>query len=110
MIPEKSVCLLEQGIICMGIATRSGCGGLCPQVRMPCIGCYGPPEGVLDQGAKMVSALGSMLDIGDTKGLSEDEIIRRVDEIIAAIPDLAGTFYKFSLPDSILRGRIKWDD
>lgn len=108
IIPEKGKCLLEQGIICMGIATRSGCGGLCPQVGMPCIGCYGPPQGVLDQGAKMVAAIGSVLDIGDTKGLSEDEIVRRIDEIISAIPDLAGTFYKFSLPDSILGGRMKW--
>ncbi len=107
IIPEKDKCLLEQGIVCMGIATRSGCGGLCPQVSMPCIGCYGPPEGVLDQGAKMVAAIGSILDIGDTKGMSEEEIAGRVDEIISAIPDLAGTFYKFSLPDSILRGRIK---
>lgn len=106
IIPEKEKCLLEQGIICLGIATRSGCGGLCPKVNMPCTGCYGPPEGVLDQGAKMVAGLGSILDIGDTKGLPEAEIARRIDEIIDAIPDFAGTFYKYSLPDSILKGRI----
>jgi len=107
IIPEKGKCLLDQGIVCMGIATRSGCGGLCPQVSMPCIGCYGPPDGVLDHGAKMIAAIGSVLDIGDTKGISEDEIDRRIDEIISAIPDLAGTFYKFSLADSILKGRAK---
>ncbi len=90
----------------MGIATRSGCGALCPKVNMPCTGCYGPPEGVFDQGAKMVAALGSIIDIGDVKGLTEDEINKRVDEVITSIPDFAGTFYKYSLPGSILKGRM----
>ncbi len=105
IIPDKDKCLLEQGIVCMGIATRDGCGALCPKVNMPCTGCYGPPDGVLDQGAKMAAALGSILDIGDIKGLKEDEIDSRIDEVIAAIPDLAGVFYKYSLPGSILKGR-----
>ncbi|MCS7215603.1 MAG: F420-nonreducing hydrogenase [Thermodesulfovibrio sp.] len=107
IIPNSEICLLEQGIICMGIATRDGCGALCPKVNMPCTGCYGPPEDVLDQGAKMIAALGSVLDIGDTKGLSEEEINRRINEILNTIPDLVGTFYKYSLPGSILQGKIK---
>lgn len=106
IIPDREQCLLEQGFICMGIATRDGCGGLCPKVNMPCTGCYGSPEGVLDQGAKMVAALGSIIDVGDVKGLSEDEINKRIDMIIDAIPDFAGSFYKYSLPGSILGGRI----
>jgi F420-non-reducing hydrogenase small subunit len=105
-IPDSKQCLLEQGVICMGIATRDGCVALCPNVNMPCTGCYGPPEGVLDQGAKMVAALGSILDIGEVKGLSEDEIDKRIDEIIDSVPDFAGTFYKYTLPGSILRGRV----
>jgi F420-non-reducing hydrogenase small subunit len=44
-VPDRETCLLEQGLVCMGVATRGGCGGLCPSVNMPCIGCYGPPEG-----------------------------------------------------------------
>jgi F420-non-reducing hydrogenase small subunit len=107
IIPDTEQCLLEQGIICMGIATRDGCGALCPRVNMPCTGCYGPPEGVMDQGAKMVAALGSILDLGDTKGMGEEEIMKRTDEIIGAIPDYAGVFYKYSLPGSILKGRVK---
>ncbi|MGC2061382.1 MAG: F420-nonreducing hydrogenase [Thermodesulfovibrionales bacterium] len=105
LVPEKEACLLEQGLICMGIATRDGCGALCPKVNMPCTGCYGPPEGVLDQGAKMVAALGSIIDIGDTKGMAEDEIYRRIDALLGSIPDYAGMFYKYSLPGSILKGR-----
>ncbi len=106
IVPEKVKCLLEQGIICMGIATSNGCGALCPKVNMPCTGCYGPTEGSLDQGAKMVAALGSIIDIGNTKGITEEEISRRVDAVLDSIPDYAGTFYKYSLPGSILRGRI----
>jgi len=82
IVPDRERCLLKQGIVCMGIATRDGCGALCPQVNMPCTGCYGPPEGVLDQGAKMVSALGSVLDIGDCKDLSDGEIAARIDAVI----------------------------
>jgi F420-non-reducing hydrogenase small subunit len=91
----------------MGIATRSGCGGLCPQAQMPCTGCYGAPEGVADHGAKMVAALGSILDIGDVKDIPESELAGRVDEIISRIPDYAGTFYKYTLADSILKNALR---
>ncbi|MDP2646416.1 MAG: hypothetical protein Q8P24_15870 [Desulfobacterales bacterium] len=104
IVPDREKCLLEQGIVCMGIATRDGCGALCPQVNMPCTGCYGPPEGADDQGAAMVGALGSILDLGDTAGLTEADLIQRIDAIIEPIPDCAGTFYKYSLAHSILRG------
>ncbi|MEO5333462.1 MAG: hypothetical protein H7839_15730 [Magnetococcus sp. YQC-5] len=105
LVPDATSCLLEQGLLCMGSATRDGCGGLCPMVNMPCTGCYGTPEGVLDQGAKMASALGSMLDIGETRELTEESITHRMDEILNTMPDLAGTFYKYSLAGSILGGR-----
>ncbi|MBF0553140.1 MAG: NADH:ubiquinone oxidoreductase [Nitrospirae bacterium] len=105
IIPDTEECLLDQGLICMGIATADGCGALCPKVNMPCSGCYGPPAGVIDQGAKMTAALGSTIDIGQKKGLSEDELARRVDMIIDSIPDYSGTFYKYSMAGSILGGR-----
>lgn len=106
IVPDRERCLLVQGIVCMGIATRSGCGGLCPKVNMPCTGCYGPPEGVADQGARMTAALGSILDIDRLKGIPEDEMPIMIDGIIGSIPDPAGAFYKYSLPNSILKGRI----
>ncbi len=102
IVPDTVQCLLEQGIVCMGIATRDGCGALCPQVNMPCMGCYGPPEGVLDQGAKMVAALGSVLDLGEYKGMTEQQAVERTDEAVAGIADPGGTFYKFSLGNSLL--------
>jgi len=93
--PDPEICLLEQGIICCGIATRAGCGALCPQVGSPCIGCYGPAEGVDDFGARMISALASVID-------SEDP--EEIDRIIASgIPDPIGQFYRFGLAHSRLR-------
>jgi F420-non-reducing hydrogenase small subunit len=106
IIPDPSQCLLEQGLVCMGIATRDGCGALCPAVNMPCTGCYGPPEGVVDSGAKMLAALGSVLDLGGYKGLTEDQVAQKTDAILAGIPDPAGTFYQYSLAGSLLRRRM----
>ncbi|HFQ95759.1 MAG TPA: NADH:ubiquinone oxidoreductase, partial [Anaerolineae bacterium] len=105
--PEPGVCLLEQGIICMGPATRSGCGALCPQVGMGCRGCYGPPPGVYDQGAKMLSAIASVIAAGEP-GQPEEEIERDIQAVIDTIPDPAGTFYRFSMAHSLLhRARIQ---
>jgi len=95
VVPEDGKCLLEQGLICAGPATRAGCGALCPQVNSPCIGCYGPNAGVEDFGSRLMSALASVIDSNDP-----DEIEQIIRE---GIPDPAGTFYRFSLPASLLR-------
>ena len=71
---------------------------------MPCAGCYGPPEGVTDQGARMVAALGSILCAG--VGLPEKQVVPAIDSAIGDLPDPAGSFYKFSLPGSLLGGKI----
>ena len=64
IMPDPDICLLEQGIVCMGVATRAGCGALCPQVDMGCGGCYGPLDEVVDQGANMVAAIASVIEAG----------------------------------------------
>jgi F420-non-reducing hydrogenase small subunit len=94
IVADSSRCLLEQGIICAGPATRGGCGAPCPSVNMPCRGCYGPPPNVFDQGGKLLSALASIVDTQDA-----DEIER----VANAIPDLLGVCYLFGLPASLLR-------
>jgi F420-non-reducing hydrogenase small subunit len=91
---DPNECLLDQGILCMGPATRSGCDALCVKANIGCRGCYGPPPGVLDQGAKMVSALGSVIDA------TNPEEARKVIETLA---DPMGTFYRFSMAASLLR-------
>ncbi len=94
---DKETCFIEQGVICMGPATRGGCGVRCVEGNSPCRGCYGPPQGSSDPGAKMMAAIGTMIDSNDP-----DEI----DEIIEAIVDPAGLFYRFSLPGSILGRKV----
>ncbi len=103
--PDPDQCLLEQGIICQGIATRAGCGALCPSVGIGCRGCYGPPDGVEDQGAKMLSAVASVLDVGD-ESMEEDELEELIQAAVDTIADPAGTFYRFSMAHSILK-RVK---
>jgi len=105
IIPDPEQCLLEQGLVCMGLATRGGCGALCPSVGIGCRGCYGPPPGVIDQGAKMLSAVASVLDAGD-ETMDEHELEHKIQEVIDTIADPAGTFYRFSMAHSILR-RVK---
>ncbi|MFB0556871.1 MAG: oxidoreductase [Dehalococcoidia bacterium] len=94
IIPDSNKCLLEQGIICMGPATRGGCGARCIEANMPCRGCFGPVAGVYDQGAKMLSALASIYAVKD-----EREITRMVEELT----DPAGTFYRFGMSTSLLQ-------
>jgi F420-non-reducing hydrogenase small subunit len=90
---DPDTCFLTQGVICCGPATRAGCGLPCINGNMPCRGCYGPPDGVVDQGAKMLSAIGALIDTDEPEEL---------ERILDTIVDPAGTFYRFSLPDSIM--------
>jgi F420-non-reducing hydrogenase small subunit len=94
--PEPGWCLLEQGILCMGPATRSGCGALCVNADMPCRGCYGPAGSVSDQGTAMVGAVGSLL-----AAKTEEEAA----VLVAQIADPVGTFFRFSMSSSHLKGR-----
>ncbi|MEX2705643.1 MAG: F420-nonreducing hydrogenase [Candidatus Freyrarchaeum guaymaensis] len=96
-IPDPDKCLLEQGYICMGPATREGCGALCPSAGVPCRGCYGPGPNVIDQGAKMISALGSIVDY---EVISPEELVEKVG-------DAAGTFYNFFLPSGIISKTVR---
>ena len=100
--PEPDLCLLEQGLVCLGPATRGGCGALCPQVGMGCRGCYGPLEGVEDQGARILSAISSVIDVGDFEG-DEEKFAEKIQQAVDTIPDPAGTFYRFSMAHSILK-------
>jgi len=99
ILPDAETCLLEQGLLCCGIATRAGCGALCPQVNSPCIGCHGANEGVEDFGSRMMTGLASVIDSQDHE---------EIDRIIAqGIPDPIGTFYRFSLASSLMRRKKK---
>ncbi len=90
---DPDLCFLAQGVLCCGPATRAGCGRPCIEGNMPCRGCYGPPEGVTDQGAKLLSAIGALIDTEDPE---------TIQQTMDSIVDPVGTVYRFSLADSIL--------
>jgi F420-non-reducing hydrogenase small subunit len=91
---DPSVCMLAQGIICMGPATRSGCDALCINGNMACTGCFGPTSRVKDQGAKILSGIASSVAASDEEG---------IDKTLASIPDPVGTFYRYGMAASMLR-------
>jgi len=91
---DPNTCFLVQGILCLGPATRSGCGETCLNINIPCRGCFGPVEGVEDSGAKFVSALAAIIDA------EKEDDIRRV---MNGIDDPVGYLYRFTMPASLLR-------
>jgi F420-non-reducing hydrogenase small subunit len=103
VIPDPERCLLEQGILCMGPATRGGCGARCIKALMPCRGCMGPTAEVADQGAKMISAIASILGVENERELSEED----VEELMNQIKDPVGTFYRFTLPVALISNRVR---
>ena len=83
---RNDLCFLEQGILCIGFATREGCEGRCVNANLPCRGCMGPLENEVDQGCASISGLASIFPIG----------------LLITQEDLPGTVYRYSLPYSIL--------
>ncbi|HRY32007.1 MAG TPA: F420-nonreducing hydrogenase [Bacteroidales bacterium] len=94
---DGETCFLEQGVICLGPATRGGCGARCIKGNSPCRGCYGPPSESIDPGAKMMSALATMIDAKEPE---------EVEKILEDLADPSGTFYRCSIPASLLRRKM----
>jgi F420-non-reducing hydrogenase small subunit len=97
VIPDPEKCLLTQSLLCLGPATRGGCGALCVKARMPCTGCFGPLDLVSDYGAKAASFIASIVDFQDEKS---------IEEVIDKLPDPIGTFYRYTLASSSLGGKL----
>ena len=89
---DGETCFLDQNVICMGPATCAGCGSQCPNVNIPCTGCGGPGPRVEDQGAAAISAIASLAADSD---------------VVKQIVDPIGTFYKYSLANSILKRKVQ---
>jgi len=93
IVPDLETCLLAQGVVCLGSATRAGCDARCIRGNMPCTGCFGPTSRVRDFGAKALSAIASVAD-----GNEKDDIMQALN----GLPDPVGTFYRYSLPSCLL--------
>jgi serine/threonine protein kinase len=88
---DPETCFLEQGVLCMGITTRAGCGARCLLSNIPCQGCMGPAPHVRETGAKWINTLGSLLPGGSMR-------FRH---------DLVGIGYCYTLPISMMPFRKK---
>jgi F420-non-reducing hydrogenase small subunit len=97
LLADPELCFLAQGVVCMGPATRSGCGAQCTCGNMPCTGCFGPTSRVRDQGLKILSSVCANISA------KEPEDVRR---ILNGIPDPVGTFYRYGLAKSLLRRKV----
>jgi F420-non-reducing hydrogenase small subunit len=91
-------CFLAQSLVCLGPATRGGCQERCLKANMPCTGCFGPTDQVMEQGAKFLSCLASQATAKEPQG---------VEKFVASLPDPAGLFYRYSLAASALKGTAK---
>lgn len=98
---DPNLCILAQGFVCMGPATRGGCGAACINGNMPCTGCFGPTSRVRDQGAKMLSSICSPIEPKDEDG---------IDRVLEGIPDPVGTFYRYGLARCLLRRKVNLND
>lgn len=103
--PEPGWCLVEQGFVCLGSATRGGCQALCPAVAMPCSGCYGALDRDADPGAAALTALAATIEPGTTAGCDEAALHSRLTSALAAVADPLGTFYRYSLAETVVADR-----
>ena len=94
--PDESTCFLAQGLVCHGPATRQGCQPGCVEANMPCRGCFGPLDGVVDGGAAMLSAFASLF--------AGDEATQKA--LATSLPDPAGTFWRYGLAAALLPRRL----
>lgn len=94
---DPNKCFLEQGILCMGPATRGGCGAKCAEANMPCGGCGGRLN-VPDQGARMIGALGAILP-------TEND--QNTIELLEGLKDPVGALYKYCFSASIVGRGVK---
>jgi F420-non-reducing hydrogenase small subunit len=95
---EPGTCFLTQHLVCLGPVTRGGCRARCINANMPCRGCFGPTDGICDQGAKAVAFLATLMD---ARQESEAAAVAETP------PDLVGLVSQYGLAASILGRKEK---
>jgi F420-non-reducing hydrogenase small subunit len=100
---DPELCLMDQGILCLGPATVGGCNARCTRAGQPCRGCYGPTAAVQEQGASALTAIASLFPVLDNDALiGEGEI----EDIMSTIRDPLGYFYAFTMGKSLIKRRV----
>jgi F420-non-reducing hydrogenase small subunit len=101
---DPELCLMDQGILCLGPATVGGCNARCTRVGQPCRGCYGPTVAVQEQGASALTAIASMFPVlDDDATIEEDAII----DIMSTVKDPLGYFYAFTMGKSLIKRSVR---
>ena len=92
--PEEDVCLLSQGVICLGSVTLNRCQAQCPNKGVACAGCAGPSVSIITEPQldirTMVAKRMSLLT-----GIEEKEIREYMEKE-------AKTFYAYSLSSPVM--------
>jgi len=65
-----NTCVVDMGKICLGPITQAGCGAVCPNHKVGCLGCRGPVE---------CAKIDSLMDILKERGHTESQIMERVN-------------------------------
>ena len=65
---------------------------------MPCRGCFGPTPDLLDPGAEVLSAIGSIAGAANENDVPNHEM----KSAVRSLRDPAGTVYRFTLPTAFL--------
>jgi len=100
---DPELCLMDQGILCLGPATVGGCNARCTRAGQPCRGCYGPTVAVQEQGASALTAIASLFPVLDEDAtMGEDSIV----DIMSTIKDPLGYFYAFTMGKSLIKRTV----
>ncbi len=79
---DPNICLLSQGVLCLGPVTMGGCGANCPKSGLPCAGCAGPTlELILVRGTRPVDKLSQVLASMSGKSVEEvrDIVVKSIN-------------------------------
>jgi len=100
---DPDLCLMDQGILCLGPATAGGCNAKCTKVGQPCRGCYGPTAWVQEHGASALTAIASLFPVLDEDATMEEDT---VIDIMSTIKDPLGYFYAFTMGKSLIKRSV----
>ena len=65
-----NTCVVDLGKICLGPITRAGCGAVCPNHKVGCLGCRGPVE---------CAKYETLIEILKERGHTESQIMERLN-------------------------------
>jgi F420-non-reducing hydrogenase small subunit len=100
---DPDLCLMDQGILCLGPATVGGCDAKCTKVGQPCRGCYGPTDAVQEQGASMFTAVASLFPVLDEDATCGEE---KIEDIMSSVKDPLGYFYAFTMSKALIKKKV----